>query len=189
MKRHRSDAYRRGSRLPCLSQRQCQWQRQVQLQLQELSTLRSETGSRRTGRARRNATRGFNGRGGVEGLVLPRVLGGGSWVGWLVRFVCTAPPTPTRNPPWRGMRFALPCRRIRAGLRPSGSRCRLLFGKVVVHVSVCRGAAERDAGVRRRVSDNRQDSNHPRLARAPRGALRGPRPQAPPATFARRPVR
>jgi len=36
------------------------------------------------------------------------------------------PPTPTRNPPWRGIRCALPCRRVRAGLRPSGSRCRLL---------------------------------------------------------------
>ena len=41
-----------------------------------------------------------------------------------------------------------------------------------------RGAAERDAGVRRRVSDNRQDSNPPRLARAPRGGLRGLGPQS-----------
>ena len=39
------------------------------------------------------------------------------------------------------------------------------------------------------MSDNRHDSNQPRLARAPRGALRGLRPQAPPATSARRPVR
>ena len=54
---------------------------------------------------------------------------------------------------------------------------------------VRRGTGERDMGCSRRVSDNRQDSNQPRLARAPRGALRGLRPQAPPATFARRPVR
>ena len=56
-------------------------------------------------------------------------------------------------------------------------------------VSVWRGTAGRDVGVRRRVSDNRQDSNYRRLARAPRGALRGLRPPVSPATFARRPVR
>jgi len=50
------------------------------------------------------------------------------WVGCVVRLVCTAPPTPTRNPPWRGGRCAPPCRRIRAGLRPSGSRCRAWLG-------------------------------------------------------------
>jgi hypothetical protein len=58
-----------------------------------------------------------------------------------------------------------------------------------VDVYVRRGTAERDVGVRRRVSDNRQDSNHRRLARAPRGALRGPTSPVSPATFARRPVR
>ncbi len=42
------------------------------------------------------------------------------------------PPTPTRNPPWRGIRFAPPCRRIRAGLRPSGSRCRGWMGGQVL---------------------------------------------------------
>jgi hypothetical protein len=36
---------------------------------------------------------------------------------------------------------------------------------------------ERDVGFRLRVSANRQDSNHRRLARAPRGGLRGLRPQ------------
>jgi hypothetical protein len=51
------------------------------------------------------------------------------------------------------------------------------------------GLGERDVGVRRRVSDNRQESNPPRLARAPRGGVRGPRPPALPATFAGRPVR
>ena len=39
------------------------------------------------------------------------------------------------------------------------------------------------------MSDNRQDRNHLRLARAPRGGLCGPRPSALPATFAGRPVR
>ncbi len=65
----------------------------------------------------------------------------GCWIGWVVRFDRPAPtPTPTRNPPWRGIRFALPCRRVRAGLRPAGSRCRLPVGKVVRPVSVWRGA-------------------------------------------------
>ena len=45
-------------------------------------------------------------------------------------------------------------------------------------VYIWRGTAERDVGVRRRVSDNRHDSNHRRLARAPRGGLRGQRPQS-----------
>jgi len=35
------------------------------------------------------------------------------------------PPTPTRNPPCRARRFAWAWRRVRAGLRPAGSRCRL----------------------------------------------------------------
>ena len=39
------------------------------------------------------------------------------------------------------------------------------------------------------MSDNRPNSSPLRLARAPRGALRGPRPSVFPATFARRPVR
>jgi hypothetical protein len=56
-------------------------------------------------------------------------------------------------------------------------------------VSIWRGTAGRDVGVRRRVSAKRQDSNEPRLARAPRGALRGLRFPVSPATFARRPVR
>ena len=38
-------------------------------------------------------------------------------------------------------------------------------------------------------SDNRQDSNHPRLARAPRRGLRGPGPQVLPTTSASRAVR
>ncbi len=43
------------------------------------------------------------------------VVGAGSgWVGWS-GFVYTAPPTPTRNPPWRGGRFAPPCRRFAPG--------------------------------------------------------------------------
>jgi hypothetical protein len=52
-----------------------------------------------------------------------------------------------------------------------------------VDVYIRRGTAERDVGVRRRVSDNRQDSNHRRLARAPRGALRGPTSPVSPATL------
>jgi hypothetical protein len=56
-------------------------------------------------------------------------------------------------------------------------------------MDVWRGTGERDVGVRRRVSDNRHTSNQPRLARAPRGALRGLRLPVSPATFARRPVR
>ena len=116
-----------------------------------------------------------------------RVLGGRGEAAGLVWL--HHPPTPTRSPPCRGRRFALPWRRVAPGfaLRARAAAC--CVGNLVVHVSVWRGAAERDAGVRRRVSDNRQDGNPPRLARAPRGALRGPRPSAPPATFARRPVR
>ncbi len=72
---------------------------------------------------------------------------GECWVGCVVRLVDTAPPTPTRNPPWRGIRFALPCRRVRAGLRRSGSRCRLPVGKVGGPVSVWRGAEKTRHGV------------------------------------------
>ena len=36
----------------------------------------------------------------------------GGCVVWLVD---TAPPTPTRNPPWRGARFASPWRRVAPG--------------------------------------------------------------------------
>jgi hypothetical protein len=54
---------------------------------------------------------------------------------------------------------------------------------------VRRGSDKRDMGWSRRVSDNRQDSNQLRLARAPRGGLRGPSPPVHPATTASRPVR
>ena len=60
------------------------------------------------------------------------VGGAGLGVGGVVRLGYTAPPTPTRNPPWRGGRCAPPCRRIRAGLRRSGSRCRLPWGSRVL---------------------------------------------------------
>jgi hypothetical protein len=69
-------------------------------------------------------------------LVLPRVFGGaGRWVGCVVRLVYTAPPTPTRSPgitltrvssvPGAAFASLALGRRFRAGLRPSGSRCRL----------------------------------------------------------------
>ena len=105
-----------------------------------------------------------------------RVLGGRGEAAGLVWL--HHPPTPTRSPPCRGRRFALPWRRVAPGfaLRARAAAC--CVGNLVVHVSVWRGAAERDAGVRRRVSDNRQDSNPPRLARAPRGGLRGLGPQS-----------
>jgi len=47
--------------------------------------------------SRRNATRGFDGRGGVERLALPRVLGGGGvgLVSWLGLVTPPAHPHPT----------------------------------------------------------------------------------------------
>ena len=43
---------------------------------------------------------------------------------WPERFCYTHPPTPTVVLPARQTASLLPCRRMRAGLRPSGSRCR-----------------------------------------------------------------
>jgi len=89
---------------------------------------------------------GFGGRAASNGWRCRGCWGGGYWVGWLVRLVDTAPPPPTRSPPWRGIRFALPCRRIRAGLRRSGSRCRLLScggllrGHALTHLDMNGGA-------------------------------------------------
>jgi len=64
------------------------------------------------------------------GLALPRVRWGGlqelgPGLVWLHR-----PPTPTRNPPWRGGRFAPPCRRFAPGfaLRARAAACCLMGG-------------------------------------------------------------
>ena len=130
--------------------------------------------------------------------------GWGAGVGWAAWYGLFAPPRPPPPVILPGAAFASLClagafapgfalraRAAAGGLGRFSGTC--LDGSVrryaVRNISEWRGAAERDVGVRRRVSDNRQDSNHPRLARAPRGGLRGLRPQVPPATFASRPVR
>jgi len=55
--------------------------------------------------------------------------GAGCWVGCLVWLGYTAPPTPARNPPWRGGRCAPPCRRLWRRASPFGLALpRVLFG-------------------------------------------------------------
>ena len=106
------------------------------------------------------------------------------------------PPTPTRNPPWRGIRCALPCRRVAPGFAvpARAAACCLVGGAPVPRVYTngyeWRGA-EKSAiwGGVDVASDNLQDSSHRRLARAPRRGLRGQSPQVNPTTFASRAVR
>ncbi len=140
------------------------------------------------------------------------VVGGGSWAWGLVRFSDTARPPPPVILPGAAVAalrlagalrraspcgLALPPALVKGGACGAHRRSRILASERVrdlrsntwLNIYVRRGAGERDAGVRRRVSDNPQDSSHPGLARAPRGGLRGLRPQALPATLASRPVR
>ncbi len=123
-------------------------------------------------------------------LVLPRMFGG-SGLGWVSGYGLLTPPRPPPPVILPGAAFAALCL---AGASRRASPFGLALPPAVgegwwscLHTEG-RGK-RRDMGRSRRVSDNRQDSNQPRLARAPRGGLRGLRPQAPPATFASRPVR
>ena len=122
--------------------------------------------------------------------MLPPAAGGpGVWVGCVVWFNYTArPPPPVVLP---GAAFALLCL---AGafapgfaLRTRAAACR--FGKVGGLVSVRRGA-EKGAiwGGVDVASDNRQDSNQPRLAASSEARLAWSRPPVHPTTSASRAV-
>ncbi len=105
-----------------------------------------------------------------------------------------AHPHPESSLARHALRFALPA--LRAGLRRSGSRCRLLsWGGTPAPLLYTTGyewrGAEKSAmwvGVDV-ASANLQDSSHRRLARAPRRGLPGPRPQVLLTRFASRAVR
>ncbi len=136
------------------------------------------------------------------GLCCRGCCGGRYWVGRVVRLGCTARPPPP------GILPAAPCASLGLG---GASRRASPFGlaggcclegawrtwlggrRTDVRgssVSVCRGAEQRgDVGRSRRVSAKLQDSNHHRLARAPRLGLPGPSPQVHPTRSASRAVR
>jgi hypothetical protein len=117
------------------------------------------------------------------------VLGDGWWNACVVWFNFTArPPPPVILPAAPGASLGLAGALRRAS--PFGLALPPAVGEGWWSCLRMEGREKRrDMGRSRRVSDNRQDSNNLRLARAPRGALRGLRLQALPATFATRPVR
>ena len=126
-----------------------------------------------------------------RGVVLPRVwCGGGAWAWGVVGFGYTArPPPPVVLPGAAGASLRL------AGALRRASPFGLALPPAVlwrVDRSVSPYGGARQSAIwadRRRASDNRQDSNHRRLARAPRRGLRGHSPQVHPTTFASRAVR
>ncbi len=140
----------------------------------------------------RAAAGGWGGGGRVSpgGLSCRGCWGAGlGWVGWYGLITPPRPPPPVILP---GAAFASLCLAgaFGAGLRPSGSRCRLPVGKVLASCLRMEGRGKNPSwGGVDVTSDNRQDSNHPRLARVPRLGLRGPGPQVLPTTSASRAVR